>query len=112
MNIQALDYKTRISFFRFFYVKIGSGFLLRNLAGFWPLFTDFFQLFRFSDILFEVTALLADIIIKGGNGNNADGDAVAAEGTAFRQYLDSCIYFFGSTFGAFSLFQVDTSLPG
>ena len=83
-----------------------------NLTGFGPLFADFFQLFRFSNIPFEVTAILADIIIKRSNGNNADGDAVTAEGTAFRQHFNSRIHFFGSTFGAFSLFQIDTSLSG
>ena len=83
-----------------------------NFTGFGPLFADFFQLLGFSDIPFEVTAFLTDIIIKRSNGNNADGDAVAAEGTAFRQYLNSRIYFFGSTFGAFSLFQIYTSLYG
>jgi len=112
MKIQALDYKTWIFFFRFFHVKIDSGFLVCNLTSFGPLFTDFFQFFGFSDILFKVTAFLTDIIIKRSNGNNADGDAVAAERTAFRQYLDSRINFFRSTFGAFSLFQVNTSLPG
>jgi len=71
MNIQAPDDKTRIYFFWFFHVKIDSGFLMFNLTGFGPLFTDFFQLFRFSDIPFEVTAFLADIIIKRSNGNNA-----------------------------------------
>jgi len=112
MKIQAPDYKTWIYFFRFFHVKIDSGLLVFNLTGFGPLFADFFQLFRFGDIPFEISAFLADIIVKRGNGNNADGDAVAAERTAFRQYLNSRIYFFRSTFGAFSLFQVDTSLPG
>ena len=112
MNIQTLDYKTWIYFYGFSHVKIDSGFLMFNLTSFGPLFTDFFQFFRFSDIPFEVTAILTYIIIKCSNGNNADGDAVAAEGTAFRQYLNSRIHFFRSTFGAFSLFQVDTSLPG
>jgi hypothetical protein len=112
MNIQTLDYKTWIYFFGFFHVKIDSGVLMFNLAGFGPLFTDFFQLLRFSDIPFEVTTFFTDIIIKRSNGNNADGDAVAAEGTAFRQYINSRIHVFRSTFGAFSLFQVDTSLPG
>jgi len=112
MNIQTLDCKTWIYFIGFFYVKTDSGFLMFNLTGFGPLFTDFFQLLGFSDIPFEVTAFLTDIIIKRSNGNNTDGDAVAAEGTAFRQYINSRINFLRSTFGAFSLFQIDTSLPG
>lgn len=98
--------------FRFFHEEIESGFLMFNLTGLWPLFTDFFQFFRIGDVLFEVTAFRTDIIIKRSDGNNADGDAVAAERTAFRQYLNSCINFLRSTFGAFALFQVDTSLPG
>jgi hypothetical protein len=98
--------------FEAFFIKIDSGFLLFNLASFGPLFADFFQFLRFSDIPFEISAFLTDIIIKCSNGNNADRDAVAAEGAAFRQYLNSRIHFFGSTFGAFSLFQIDTSLSG
>lgn len=98
--------------FRFFHVEIESGFLVFNLTGLWPLFTDFFQFFRITDVLFEVTTFCTDIIIKRSDGNNADGDAVTAEGAALRQYLNSRINFLRSTFGAFSLFQVDTSLPG
>jgi hypothetical protein len=97
-------------FIQVLHEEFDSGFLVGNLTGFGPFFTDFFQLVRVCDIPLEVTAIRTDIIIKCGNGNNADGDTVAAEGAAFRHDLNSRIDFFGSAFGAFSLFQVNTSL--
>jgi len=89
-----------------------SAFLVRSLSGFGPFFADFFQLFGVCDIPLDVTAIRTDIIIKCGNGNNADRDTVAAERAAFRHNLYACIDFFGSAFGAFPLFQVVTSSPG
>jgi hypothetical protein len=95
-----------------FHEKFDSAFLVCNLSGFGPFFADFFQLFGVCDIPLEVTTINTDIIIKCGNGNNTDGDTVAAERTAFRHDFDACIDLFGSAFGAFSLFQVNTSSPG
>jgi hypothetical protein len=92
--------------------EFDSSFLRLNLSGFGPFLTDFFQLFRVCDIPLEVTAVRTDIIIKCGNGNNADRDTVAAERSAFRHDFDSRIDFFGTAFRAFSLFQVNTSSPG
>lgn len=64
------------------------------------------------NVAFYITAINTNVIVKCGNGSQADGDRIARKRPALGEYIRSRIYLFGATFGTFIIFHVTPPVWG
>jgi hypothetical protein len=83
----------------------GGFLILAGLMNVTPMLGYFFAFALVRDIAFEVTAISADVVVQGCDGNQTDGNGIASEGTAFQGDFISTIHRIGSAFRAFAVFH-------